>query len=390
MTDNQLMKIRLKLLLLVGFLCHCMIVPQLSAQSTAFTYQGRLNDGAAPANGLYDIKISLFDSPDPSADFFGSNISSAVSVSNGLFTVVLDFGVGPFRSPNFHLEIATRRTGETDFVTLTPRQHITPVPQAIHAETATSLVDGSVNSVNGLHGDVRLLPGQNVVIFTNGNEVFISVPTGGDGPWETAGTNIYYQHALVGIGTVFPDRVLTITGSGSGNEWLSFRVAGATRWHINNQSFGWNLVETGVADHRLFAAPGGNIGIGTPGPLAKLDVRGLIRFGANSEHSVVGAVETLHIIRGTVTSGGDWEGDGFTVIHSGTGDYNIVFNTPFLTRPTMTASVEFEFIANPGRMAMVDNVTATGGNVVVVAPFSNSGGTGLINGGFNFIAVGIR
>src|SRR5947209_5745051 len=28
---------------------------QLLAQGTAFTYQGRLNDGAAPANGSYDL-----------------------------------------------------------------------------------------------------------------------------------------------------------------------------------------------------------------------------------------------------------------------------------------------------------------------------------------------
>ena len=30
---------------------------QAAAQGTAFTYQGRLNDGAGPATGLYDFRF---------------------------------------------------------------------------------------------------------------------------------------------------------------------------------------------------------------------------------------------------------------------------------------------------------------------------------------------
>ena len=30
------------------------------AQGTAFTYQGRLNAGGNPANGLYDLQFTLF------------------------------------------------------------------------------------------------------------------------------------------------------------------------------------------------------------------------------------------------------------------------------------------------------------------------------------------
>ena len=31
-------------------------------QSSSFTYQGRLTDGGAPANGNYDLQVALFDS----------------------------------------------------------------------------------------------------------------------------------------------------------------------------------------------------------------------------------------------------------------------------------------------------------------------------------------
>jgi hypothetical protein len=32
-----------------------------SAQGTAFTYQGRLNDGGVPAGGNYDLRFALYD-----------------------------------------------------------------------------------------------------------------------------------------------------------------------------------------------------------------------------------------------------------------------------------------------------------------------------------------
>ena len=37
--------------------------PQLStvhAQGTAFTYQGRLNDGVNPAGGIYDLRFTIY------------------------------------------------------------------------------------------------------------------------------------------------------------------------------------------------------------------------------------------------------------------------------------------------------------------------------------------
>ena len=110
---------------------------------------------------------------------------------------------------------------------------------------------------------------------------------------------------------------------------------------------------------------------------------------ANREaRRVVGAGENIHIVRGTVSSGGAvLDGTGFTVNHAATGDYGITFTTPFATRPTVTASVEWEFpVSDPARIAMVDNFTATGGNIVVMTSSSQS----LLNARFNFIAIGIR
>ena len=57
------MKTKLKSLAL-GLLALSTLDSQLStahAQGTAFTYQGRLNDGGSPASGSYDLTFALFD-----------------------------------------------------------------------------------------------------------------------------------------------------------------------------------------------------------------------------------------------------------------------------------------------------------------------------------------
>ncbi len=66
------------------------------AQGTAFTYQGRLNDGANLANGNYDLTFVLFGVASGGSPVAGPLTNSSVGVSNGLFTVLLDFGAGVF------------------------------------------------------------------------------------------------------------------------------------------------------------------------------------------------------------------------------------------------------------------------------------------------------
>src|SRR6266581_5249065 len=98
------------------------------AQGTAFTYQGRLNDGANLANGNYDLTFVLFGVASGGSPVAGPLTNSSVGVSNGLFTVLLDFGAGVFNGNSRWLEIAVRPTGGGTFTTLNPRQQIRPRP----------------------------------------------------------------------------------------------------------------------------------------------------------------------------------------------------------------------------------------------------------------------
>src|SRR5437588_12038838 len=115
-------------------------------QGTAFTYQGRLNDGVNPANGNYDLTFTLFDSPSGGAQRGNTLTNTAASVTNGLFTVTLDFG-NQFPGANRWLEIGVRTNGGSGFATLSPRQQIMASPYAVRSQSAATA--STATSVTG-------------------------------------------------------------------------------------------------------------------------------------------------------------------------------------------------------------------------------------------------
>ena len=109
------------------------------AQGTAFTYQGRLNNNGSPASGTYNLTFSLFNTNTSGVAIAGPVTNNAVIVTNGLFTVLVDFGPGVFTGQTNWLEIGVETNGVNPFTTLAPRQQLTPTPYAILAGTASSL-----------------------------------------------------------------------------------------------------------------------------------------------------------------------------------------------------------------------------------------------------------
>jgi hypothetical protein len=123
-----------KLVLLVLFWG---IAATLQAQSTAFTYQGKLNDNGTPASGIYDLRFTIYDAITNGNLISISQTNSALAVNNGLFTVPLDFGSGAFDGSARWLEIGIRTNGSAGaYILLSPRQPITSTPYAITAATA--------------------------------------------------------------------------------------------------------------------------------------------------------------------------------------------------------------------------------------------------------------
>jgi hypothetical protein len=95
-------------------------------QSTAFTYQGDLSENNQPANGNYDLSFSLFDALSGGGQVGSTVTKTSVSVSNGKFTVDLDFP-GVFTGNQLWVEVTVGAE------TLTPRQPINTVPVAQYA-----------------------------------------------------------------------------------------------------------------------------------------------------------------------------------------------------------------------------------------------------------------
>jgi trimeric autotransporter adhesin len=193
----------------------------LRAQGTAFTYQGRLQNSGSPANGNYDFTFALYDGSDTNAGEIGGPLTDLdVGVTDGLFTVTLDFGP-VFDGGATWLAIGVRPNGGSSFTTLNPLQELTPTPYAMYApnagyaltastansaETATTAITaGSANSVAAVNitGALGLgqLPGSVVTNFETG--VTLGGAFGGDG----SGLNLLNASQLA-AGTV-PNGVLS-------------------------------------------------------------------------------------------------------------------------------------------------------------------------------------
>lgn len=110
-------------------------VPRAHGQSTAFTYQGQLIQGAAAATGNYDMKFNVWDASAAGNFIAGPITNTAVVVSNGLFTVSLDFGASVLTGSNYWVELNVRTNGNGAFATLSPRQQLTPAAAAFSLST---------------------------------------------------------------------------------------------------------------------------------------------------------------------------------------------------------------------------------------------------------------
>ncbi len=99
---------------------------------TAFTYQGRLTDGGNPANGAYDFQFKLYAAASGGSQVGSTVTKSNVQVTNGFFTVQIDFG-NVFNGQRRWLEIAVRHAGSGSYTTLSPRQELTAAPNALYS-----------------------------------------------------------------------------------------------------------------------------------------------------------------------------------------------------------------------------------------------------------------
>ena len=229
------------------------------AQGSAFTYQGRLTENGSPTSSTNDFTFTLYNAASGGATVGVSNVVNNLVLSNGLFTVTLDFGAAAFPGNDRWLDIAVRPgTSSGAYTALTPRQPITSTPYALRAANLTGTLPQS-----------QLPTG---VITNNRTGVTLS------GTFTGNGAALSNLNAASLTGAILDARLSpNVALRGGGNAFTG------------NQTI-----------------TGGNVGIGTASPSATLDVAGSIRADYLLLDPVDGGAEGGEILLKGAAAYPDW------------------------------------------------------------------------------------
>jgi DNA-binding beta-propeller fold protein YncE len=138
------------------------------AQTSTFTYQGRLTDNGTPANAIFDLQFKLYDTATVGTGALQGSpdtvTNPSVQVTDGVFTVQLDFGAPAFSGGDRFLEINVRHPGDPSYTTLAPRQQLTSSPYSVRTLSATT-ADSLSSACNGcvLNAHIQSLNGDKVI-----------------------------------------------------------------------------------------------------------------------------------------------------------------------------------------------------------------------------------
>ncbi|NPV08251.1 MAG: hypothetical protein HPY83_09870 [Anaerolineae bacterium] len=273
--------------------------PDLSAQAalgSAFTYQGRLLDDNAPANGSYDFEFKLYDGSDPStATQVGSTFAvNDQAVSGGLFTTALDFGSAPFNGRALWLQTGVRPGSSSgSYTALSPLTALTAAPYALFALNTAgspyanvvvvakrggdfSTIQAALDSITGAsamnHYLVWVAPGvynENVTMkqyvdIEGAGELATKITAGGSSSLDS-GTVIGASNAEL--------RLLTVENTGGDTYAIALvnKTATLALTHVTLRASGGTTGNTGIrsSDNSLLGlrdvtiyASGGNAAIG--------------------------------------------------------------------------------------------------------------------------------
>lgn len=223
------------------------------AQTTAFTYQGKLTQSGNVTTALYDMQFRLFDNPNAGQGTQqGATVTNpSVQTTDGIFTVQLDFGSAVFTAgANLYLEVSVRPAGSGGgYSSLAPRPPLTSAPysikslQSLNAENLGGVAAGNYLPFNGdgsnLTGVAKLGTDN---VFTGADNSFPQITLSGDGqiiaprlensatdPAPASASNIgrvYFNTAdqilKISNGTVWQNvvpRIVNMTYLGSGS-WV--------------------------------------------------------------------------------------------------------------------------------------------------------------------------
>ena len=260
----------------------------IAAQTTAFNYQGKLTDAGTP-QAAYQMQFKLFDTEAGGSQIGNTVDNSAVAVSDGVFSVLLDFGTNAFSGSNRYLEISVRRDANESYTVLTPRQQIASSPYSIRTLSAQQAdmsldsqklggVDASEYVTNANVGSSFIRNGttlQTGSFNISGNGLFggllgLGTPANGNFRLDSFGSIRTFNTAAAH----FVAETTGGTNSWARNYWRSPNRS----WFMGtSQAFNGDqlyIVDETAGQTRMAISTGGLVGINNTNPQSGLDIRG--------------------------------------------------------------------------------------------------------------------
>jgi hypothetical protein len=193
---------------------------------TAFTYQGQLQNNAVPENGSCDLQFKLFDAATGGSQIGSTVTDTGITITNGLFTVTLDFGAGAFAGSARWLEISVACPSGSGFTTLSPRQQLNPSPNALFASSAMVSTDGTTLTGNGTAGTPLGITANGVNTTQLANSAVttgkLSATGSSSGQVLTSNGSAVSWQTPTGLSSVSHDA--TLTGNGTGGTPLGVAI----------------------------------------------------------------------------------------------------------------------------------------------------------------------
>ncbi len=272
---------------------------------SAITYQGKLMESDDVADGLYDLRFLLYDSPS-NGNLIGSTVeANDLDIVDGYFTVDLDFGnPEAFYGEGRWLEIGVRPWNLSDpngYTVLSPRQRIAATPHALglrgvyvdsdervgigtttptqnmivqDARPRIGLVeDGGNAAMLEFHEQENQLRLQHWTDYGSTWNKDLMILDGDTGHVGIGTTNPHQKLHIMDGGIAFTDSVnpvderllyLGITGIGPDRRGYKFS------WRNDDRSLRSDAMILDRTGDVYFM--GGNVGIGTPSPLYDLHI----------------------------------------------------------------------------------------------------------------------
>jgi len=302
------------------------------AQGTAFTYQGFLTDGSGPANGVYDLQFTLKD-----AATLGNTVGSLVSaddvgVTNGLFTVTLDFTATPFDGNARWLDIAVRPgAGNGAFTALNPRQPLTATPYALYA-----LTPAGPQGIPGVTGATGPTGPQGLIGLTG--------PTGDTGPIGPEGLK------WLGTWSAATAYAVDDTVTHNGSSWMA--KLGSTASEPIEGSANWELLakKGDLGDTGLQGPVGATGSAGATGPQGIPGVTGATGpVGPQGAQGIPGSADA-------------WSRSGNSGTTPGTEFIGTTDNQPFQIKVNGRRGLQLQDVTDPANTYHTVNVVGGAAN----------------------------